>query len=305
MALPSPAVASPKAKAPARILQRACADKSCGRCESCRKKTLQRATAGGRGTNEAGSYNPASTLTQGGGRLPTAIRRTLGPLYGSDFSTVRIHRDSASHAAARDVNARAFTLGHHVHFAAGEYRPEQQEGLHLLAHELGHTLQQRYTAGACGGSAVEIDNADSPLEREADAAADAVLAGRAARVSSAAAHGVQAKLLQRQIGSETGGSETASADRKIDANTVVHITRTVTEKPCKLDTDPESTPTDKIFYWDKDANAIGLNYKICNGRVQLSTKGEISYDKVIDSAKTLLTTLQNNPALGNDLGNLL
>jgi hypothetical protein len=242
---------------------------------------------------------------QGGERLPTAIRRTLGRLYGSDFSTVRIHHDSASHGAARDVNARAFTLGHHVHFAAGEYRPEQQDGLRLLAHELGHTLQQRYTASSDVGPVVEIDKADSPLEREADAAADAVLAGRTARVSSAAAYGVQTKLLQRQIGSATGGSETASVDRKINANAVVHITRTVTERPCKLDTDPESTPTDKIFYWDKYANAIGLNYKICNGRVQLSTKGEISYDKVIDSAKNLLTTLQNIPALGSDLGNLL
>jgi hypothetical protein len=65
------------------------------------------------------------------------------------------------------------------------------------------------------------------------------------------------------------------------------------------------TPSDKIFYWDKDANAIGMRYSICNGRVQLSSKGEISYDKVVESAKGLLTTLQNNPTLGNNPGALL
>ena len=305
MAALSPVAQKAKPAAPTRLVQRACAGKDCGGCESCRKKKLQRQVAGGPGSQAPGSYNASPTLTQGGTHLPATVRQTLGSLYGSDFSAVRIHHDAASHAAAREVNARAFTLGQHVHFAAGEYRPQAQDGLRLLAHELGHTLQQRHTGGNDSGAPVEIDDAGSPLEREADAAADAVLAGRSARVGSVSQRGVQAKLLQRQIGSAAGGSETASLDRKIDANTVVHITRTITEKPCTLDTDPDSTPTDKIFYWDKDANAIGLNYKICNGRVQLSTKEEISYDKVIDSAKNLLTTLQNNPAVGNDLGNLL
>ena len=298
-------VAQTKTASPVRVLQRACGGKSCGTCESCCKKKLQRKAANGRGMGVPASYNVPPALIQGGTHLPAAVRQTLGPLYGSDFSAVRIHHDSSSHAAAREVNARAFTLGQHVHFAAGEYRPHAQDGLRLLAHELGHTLQQRHSAGDDSAAPVEIGEADSALEREADAAADAALAGRAARLRSAGTQGMQAKLLQRQVGTAAGGSEAASVDRKVDENTVVHIKRTVTEKPCTLDTDPDATPTDKIFYWDKDANAIGLNYKICNGRVQLSTKGEISYDKVIDSAKNLLTTLQGNPALGSDLGNLL
>jgi hypothetical protein len=304
----SPAVQS-KAKAgskPSRVLQRACGGKDCGKCESCRKKKpLQREASGGTGASAPTAHALSPALSQGGMRLPAPLRNAWGPLYGSDFSAVRIHHDAASHSATRAVNARAFTIGQHVHFAAGEYRLQQKEGLRLLAHELGHTVQQRYSARSDASAEIEIGAADSEWEREADAAANAALAGRKARLSSVGAGGLQAKLLQRQIGSAAGGSESASVDRKIDENSSVHITRTVTEKPCTLDTDPDSTPTDKIFYWDKDANAIGLNYKICNGRVQLSTKGEISYDKVIDSAKNLLTTLQNNPALGQDLGNLL
>ncbi|HEV7820316.1 MAG TPA: DUF4157 domain-containing protein, partial [Burkholderiales bacterium] len=224
----SPAVQATANPKPMRVLQRACSGKSCGDCESCRKKKpLQREGASGRGGNVPTTYNVSPALTQGGMHLPARLRQNLGPLYGSDFSTVRIHHDAVSHAAAREVNARAFTLGQHVHFAAGEYRPQQQEGLRLLAHELGHTVQQRDAGGSDAGTDVEIGSADSALEREADAAADAALAGRKARLSFIGTGAVQTKLMQRQLGTAAGGSESASVDRKIDENTVVHITRTV------------------------------------------------------------------------------
>jgi hypothetical protein len=41
------------------------------------------------------------------------------------------------------VNARAFTVGQHIVFAAGTYAPDGPSGKQLLAHELAHTLQQR------------------------------------------------------------------------------------------------------------------------------------------------------------------
>jgi hypothetical protein len=298
----------------ARLLQRACdcGEKSAGECQTCRGRTrVQRKSAGGTQLGSPVAFNAASQLTQGGEALPLGLRHSLGSLYGAAFADVRVHHDSTSHAAANEIDARAFTLGQHIHFAAGAYRPNEREGQRLIAHELGHTLQQR---GAFEGSneALEIGGPDSPLEQEADTAADAVMGGRPAHVAAASERGLQTKLLQRQpvatgggIGTRAGGSETATIDRKIDENTVVHITRTVTEKPCTEERVTKSTPTDKIFYWDEKANAVGLRYSICNGRVQLSTKGEISYDKVIQSAKDLLTSLQNNPALGNDIPGLL
>jgi Domain of unknown function (DUF4157) len=45
--------------------------------------------------------------------------------------------------AARALDARAFTVGQHVVFGAGQYAPQQIEGQRLLAHELTHVLQQR------------------------------------------------------------------------------------------------------------------------------------------------------------------
>jgi len=51
-----------------------------------------------------------------------------------------VHTDAAE--AARDVNARAFTLGQNVVFGAGGYAPGTTSGQRLLAHELTHVVQQ-------------------------------------------------------------------------------------------------------------------------------------------------------------------
>ncbi|HEX6899532.1 MAG TPA: DUF4157 domain-containing protein [Thermoanaerobaculia bacterium] len=63
-----------------------------------------------------------------------------------DFSQVRVHTDSRAATAARALNSRAFTLGDHVVFGAGQYAPATPTGKELLAHELTHVIQQ-------GGSA--------------------------------------------------------------------------------------------------------------------------------------------------------
>lgn len=315
MALFTPLVkpgAKPAAQG-ARLLQRACdcgaksGAKSGGSCEACSKKKLQRKATGDSGGGGAAALSVAPQLTQGGARLPQALRSTLGPLFGNDFGHVRVHRDATSAAAAREVGARAFTLGEHIHFGAGQWRPEGRDGLHLIAHELSHTLQHAQ-GGAGSGEGVEIDNAGSALEREADHAADAALAGRSVRVRGAGSGQLSRRLLQRApagMGTASGGSDTQTMDRTVDENTVVHIRRTVTERPCKEERVTKATPNDKIPYWDKQADAVGLRYTICNGRVKLSTKAEVDYSKVVESATSLLTTLQRNPTLGGNLGGVL
>lgn len=300
------------------LLQRKCAcgthSPGGGQCVECSRKKrpgLQRVAQQGT-VATAPSFTVSPVLTQGGARLPADVRDSLAPLYGNDLTDVRIHHDATSHAAASEVSARAFTLGQHIHFGAGQWRPQDREGRHLIAHELGHALQQRGLSEGGTGTA-GIDAADSPLEREADQAADAALAGRSVRIRPGTANGLHAKRLQREaipgsagIGSAAGGSEAESIKRQVDPNTTVQIKRTVTERPCSSEpATMNETPSDKIFYWDRDANAIGMHYSVCNGRVKLSSKSEISYDKVVDSAKGLLTTLQGNPALGNNLGSLL
>lgn len=77
-----------------------------------------------------------------GAPLGEASRAAFEARFGRDLGQVRLHDDRAAHAAAEAIGARAFTLGPHIVFARGEYRPETARGRRLLAHELVHVLQQ-------------------------------------------------------------------------------------------------------------------------------------------------------------------
>lgn len=80
---------------------------------------------------------------RGGGRpLSEPERAFFEPRFGFDFSKVRIHDDSESAAAARAVNARAFTVGQDIVLGRGRFSMESEPGLRLLAHELVHDVQQ-------------------------------------------------------------------------------------------------------------------------------------------------------------------
>ncbi|HWF06123.1 MAG TPA: DUF4157 domain-containing protein [Candidatus Angelobacter sp.] len=62
--------------------------------------------------------------------------------FGHSFSRVRIHDNSVAHNAASALNARAFALGEHIVFGAGQYAPRTRAGMSLLAHELTHVVQE-------------------------------------------------------------------------------------------------------------------------------------------------------------------
>jgi Domain of unknown function (DUF4157) len=100
---------------------------------------------------------------------------------GIDFDSIRVHHAGAgADLACRALGARAFTVGADIYFAAGEFRPGTRDGLWLLAHEVAHVVQQ--SAGLVraprGGSPVMVMPGMGAAERAADAAADALLAGR-------------------------------------------------------------------------------------------------------------------------------
>jgi hypothetical protein len=78
----------------------------------------------------------------GGDPLPASARAFFEPRFGHDFSQVRVHADGRAAAAARAVNALAYTIGHDVVFGAGQYAPDAAVGRQLLAHELTHVVQQ-------------------------------------------------------------------------------------------------------------------------------------------------------------------
>jgi hypothetical protein len=84
----------------------------------------------------------------GGAPLPRIIRRDFEEHLGQDLDEVRIHTGETPAKAARQLQAKAFTLGHDVVFGANQFRPDTTVGKRLLAHELTHVVQQRNIADA-------------------------------------------------------------------------------------------------------------------------------------------------------------
>lgn len=83
-----------------------------------------------------------SSIRGGGRSMSQSERSFFEPRFGADFSSVRIHEGVRANEAAQSVNARAFTLGSDIVFAAGEYSSGSHEGRKLMAHELVHVGQQ-------------------------------------------------------------------------------------------------------------------------------------------------------------------
>jgi hypothetical protein len=153
---------------------------STGECAACRQKRVRR---------EAVTAGPAQAppivhdvLRSSGRPLEPAVRQTMESRFRHDFSRVRVHTDARAAESARAVGASAYTVGEHVAFAASRYSPGTPAGAHLLAHELVHVQQQAGSTSPTLMPRLEVGEARSSLEREAEEAADTVAVGRTARV---------------------------------------------------------------------------------------------------------------------------
>lgn len=114
---------------------------------------------------------PASVdraLGSPGTPLEPALRHDMEQRFGCDLSWVRVHSGAAAEQSARDVAARAYTVGHHIVFGAGRFAPATREGRHLVAHELTHVLQQTDPAALAGNrrSATPTTGAEVRLARQ-------------------------------------------------------------------------------------------------------------------------------------------
>jgi hypothetical protein len=147
---------------------------------------------GGQRSPEAPRQGPQA----GGGRpLGTATRAAMEARLGHSFSDVRVHPDERAAATVDTTDAPAFTVGRDVFFAPGRYRPGTTGGRRLLAHELAHVVQQ---SGTPRESDIAADQ--GRVEREAEAAAEAVAAGRSflpqLRMQPGLAHQEEAEAAQ-------------------------------------------------------------------------------------------------------------
>ncbi len=116
--------------------------------------------------------NPRAIQAQlGKGRsLDGGVRSRMESAFGTGFGHVRIHTDAQAASLSNKHNARAFTIGQHVAFGAGEYRPGTLVGDAILAHELAHTQQQSGQDNSPVSTMQFGDVNYSALEEEADLA---------------------------------------------------------------------------------------------------------------------------------------
>jgi len=145
-----------------------------------------------------------------GSPLDQASRSLMERRFGRDFSGVRVHTGATAAGSARDIEAAAYTIGSHIVFGAGRYDPQTHAGRRLLAHELGHVVQQR---GNAAHAAPRLGSAETALEAEADHAARRVAFGLPATSSmmSAPAGLVQCSPLSEAVKKDLGADPTVSA----------------------------------------------------------------------------------------------
>ncbi len=141
-----------------------------------------------------------------GAALPASERRFFETRFGHDFGDVRVHADAEAGALARDLNARAFTMGTDVVFGSGEFSPGAAGGRFLLAHELAHVVQQR----PAPGNTVRRDLATEPPTPAAAAQTDLTPAQiqAAIRFNKFTYDEARTKQLQDLIGTEPTGTWT-------------------------------------------------------------------------------------------------
>ncbi len=87
----------------------------------------------------------AEVLASPGRPLDPGTQERMARTTGDDLSAVRIHDDGLAVRASADVHTAAWTVGNHIAFADGAFRPATPAGDRLLAHELAHVTQQRRT----------------------------------------------------------------------------------------------------------------------------------------------------------------
>lgn len=110
-----------------------------------------------------------------GAPLPADVRGRFESSLGIGLFGVRVHTGAASADAARAVGARAYTTGNDIHFAQGAYAPGDPSGVHLLAHEVAHTVQQ--SASPALQCKLELSSPGDAAELEADHAAAHMVTG--------------------------------------------------------------------------------------------------------------------------------
>ena len=132
----------------------------------------------------------------GGSTLDDSTRQSMEASFGHDFSSVRVHSGGEASAAAKSVQAQAFTVGNDIVFGEGKSPSDTR----TLAHELTHVVQQRSgdVPGESIGNGLKVSDPGDWAERQAEATADQVTSSPASHAGHdhGAGGGVQREAME-------------------------------------------------------------------------------------------------------------
>ncbi|GAB3422928.1 eCIS core domain-containing M35 family metalloendopeptidase [Niabella aquatica] len=126
-------------------------EKKLQRAQEKEDEKLQKKEAGNTTGIAPGISNYIHSLNGKGHSLSAESNQFFSEKMGYDFSNVKIHTGKEAAASAREVNAKAYTVGEHIVFNDGYYNAGSADGKKLMAHELTHVVQQ-------GGSAASKES---------------------------------------------------------------------------------------------------------------------------------------------------
>jgi len=115
----------------------------------------------------------------GGSPLDGSTREYMESRLGHDFGDVRVHTGQKADESARSINAQAYTVGNDVVFQSSMYAPETPIGMHTLAHELTHVVQQKAgpVSGTPVGGGIRLSDPSDAFEQSAERNATAAISG--------------------------------------------------------------------------------------------------------------------------------
>ncbi len=106
-------------------------------------RIARRATIGPEGGELDDDSARSLAVARGGGTpIDARVREPLGAAMGADVSGVRLHSGPRATELNERIQASAFTVGNDVFFREGLPDTGTPAGMHLLAHEVAHTVQQ-------------------------------------------------------------------------------------------------------------------------------------------------------------------
>lgn len=168
------------------------------------QRLVQRTAAAPEAETDEDLAGKIQSKSGGGSGLDAGVQRQLEGGLGADLSGVRVHTDGEADHLARSVNATAFTSGSDIFFREGAYNPGSSEGLHTLAHEAAHTVQQASgpVDGTPSAGGVSVSDPADRFERAADEAAHSVASGGSIAASSASGPGAAAAVQREEAAPE-------------------------------------------------------------------------------------------------------